>query len=233
MLTATAKNDLAALRQQGYTPTDEEIIRLNDLAIRIERGKETTPANMPRIGFAGNVVLHEPTIGAIEWWNNYGCDAAFTDSGRLLTYFFMLSNSRNVSYLNTLTTPKDIRKAVSKWKRNIDATDKELWRAMMWVKYGTEEIEIENQERINDSLQNEETMNTLWYNLIAAAGAIGVTPDMLKTQTQSELISTLIQANLHARIPMKTSVAKDYISYRQLIREIEDRCNTERGDLNG
>lgn len=65
MLTETAKNDLAALRAAGFSPTDEEIVKLNDLAIRIERGKDTTPANMPRVAFAGNVVLHEPTIGAI------------------------------------------------------------------------------------------------------------------------------------------------------------------------
>ena len=233
MLTATAKNDLAALRLQGFKPTDDEIIKLNDLAIRIERGKDTTPANMPRVGFAGNVVLHEPTIGSIEWWSNYGCDAAFTDNGRMMIYFFMLANAKNLNYLNSLTTPKEIRKAVKKWKKNIDATEKELWRSMMWVKFGTEELEIENKERINDSLSNEDTMNNLWYNLIVAAGAIGISPDMLKTQTQSELIATLIQANIHARIPMKTSVAKDYISYRLLLKQIEDRCNNERGDLNG
>lgn len=65
MLTETAKNDLAALRQQGFKPTDEEVVALNDLAIRIERGKDTTPANMPRVAFAGNIVLHEPTVGAM------------------------------------------------------------------------------------------------------------------------------------------------------------------------
>ena len=83
MLTETAKNDLAALRAAGFAPTDEEVIKLNDLAIRIERGKETTPANMPRVAFAGNVVLHEPTTAAIEWWNDVGRDADFTTDGRL------------------------------------------------------------------------------------------------------------------------------------------------------
>lgn len=227
MLTATAKNDLAALRQQGFNPTDEEIIKLNDLAIRIEQGKETTPANMPRIGFAGNVVLHEPTIGAIQWWNDFGSDAAFTSKGRLMTYFFMLANARRIDYLNQFQRPKDIRREVKKWKSKLDSTEQELWRAMMWVKFGSNEVEEEITNKINDSTENEQTMNDLWQNLITAAGSIGVTPDMLKTQTQSELVATLIQANIHARIPMKMSVAKDYIAYRLLLRNIEDRCMKE------
>ena len=68
MLTELARQDLKALRAQGFNPTDEEIVALNDLAIRIERGQNTTPYNMPRIGFAGSCVLHEPTVGALQWW---------------------------------------------------------------------------------------------------------------------------------------------------------------------
>ena len=113
---------MAALRQQGFKPTDEEVVKLNDLAVRIERGKETTPANMPRVGFAGSVVLHEPTIGAIEWWNDFGHDAAWTNDGRLETYFFMLAHARSLDYLMSLQRPKDIRNAVRKWKKRVDAT---------------------------------------------------------------------------------------------------------------
>jgi hypothetical protein len=58
-----AKADLDALRASGCNPTDEEIVELNSLAQKIERGKETTPQNMPRIAVVGNTVLHEPTIG--------------------------------------------------------------------------------------------------------------------------------------------------------------------------
>lgn len=181
MLTETARHDLAALRAAGYAPTDEEVVRLNDLAIRIERGKETTPANMPRVGFAGNVILHEPTIGALEWWQDFGKDAAWTTDGRLMTHFFMLAHARRLDYLNTLQRPKDIRAAVKKWQKMIDATQAELWRAAMWVKFGAEDARMELDRKIADSMANEETMDALWYNLIAAAGALGVAPADLKT----------------------------------------------------
>ena len=108
MLTKTAKNDLAALRASGFTPTDEEIIQLNDLALKIERGKDTTPVNMPRVAFAGNVVLHEPTIGAIQWWNDFGQDASLSNQWRMFTYLFMLANAKNLEILDGLQTPKQI-----------------------------------------------------------------------------------------------------------------------------
>ena len=178
---------------------------------------------MPRIGFAGNVILHEPTIGAIEWWNDFGKDAAWTSEGRMMTYFYMLAHARSLDYLMALQTPKDIRKAVKQWEKTIDATQAELWRALMWVKYGAEEVKLEIQKKIDDSLQSQETMDMLWYDVILAAGVAGVLPNELRTHTRSEVDGMLLQALKYARVPLKQSVAKDYIAYRQILREIEER----------
>lgn len=227
MLTKTAELDLIQLRKNGCQPTDSEIVELNDLAVRIESGKETTPCNHPRIGFAGNIILHEPTIGGLEWWNLYGSDSAFTNKGRIYAYFFMLANCRRLEYLYKFQTPKEIRKEVRNWKKTIQATDDELWRALIWVKYGNEGTDIENQKRVQSSLDSEESLNWLWGNVIVAAGALGLSPNDLRTVTQSELLNTMIQANLHARVPMKKSVAQDYIAYTQLLKKIESRGNKE------
>ena len=223
MLCKMAEIDLAQLRKNGHTPTDAEIIELNDLAIRIESGQNTTPYNHPRVGFAGNVILHEPTIGGIEWWNYYGSDSAFTNKGRLMTYFFMLANCRRLDYLNRFQTPKEIRNEVRNWKKSIQATEDELWRALMWVRFATENTNTENKKLIQNTLDSEESMNNLWGNVIIAAGVLGLSPNDLRTITQTELLNTLIQANLHSKIPMKKSVAQDYISYTQLIKKIESR----------
>ena len=93
----------------------------------------------------------------------------------------------------------------------------------MYVKYGAEEVRAEYDAKIRSSLESEEAMDAMWYTVIAAAGAIGVAPDDLKTCTQSELVAALVEANLYARNPMKMSIAKDYIAYRQLLKEIEQR----------
>ena len=223
MLTKTAKNDLAALRASGFNPTDEEIIQLNDLALKIERGKNTTPANMPRVAFAGNVVLHEPTIGAIQWWNDFGQDASLSNQWRMFTYLFMLANAKNLEILDGLQTPKQINKAVKKWMKTVDATEDELWRALFYVKFGYEDPEIK-EEDVDENLCNQ-----LWEIVCMTAGMMNVTPESLRTQTQSSLVKCLENSSLKAHLPMKRSVAEDYIKYRQLLRKIEDRGGKDNG----
>ena len=225
MLTETAKNDLAALRQQGFKPTDEEVVRLNDLAIRIERGKYTTPTNHPRFAFAGNTVLHEPTIGALEWWIQFGRNAAITNEGRMMTYFFMMAHSRHVEWLQRLISPADIRKAVKQWKKGVCATAEELWRACLYVKEG--ENSAAGKPDKSTPLDDEQQLDILWRDLIIAAGALHLNPDDLKTCTRSVLVDTMLQASLFAHIPMNKSIAEDYIAYRQVIRQIEDRATEE------
>ena len=224
MLTKLAEEDLKSLRKMGCEPTDAEIVELNDLALRIERGKFTTPSNHPRIGFANNVILHEPTIGALEWWSDYGKDAFILSKWKMYCYFFCLYYARNLEVLDKLHKPKDIKTAVKKWVKTLDCTDAELWRALIWVKFGDNELQkTEQEDYINNTLKDEKKLDLMWATVIATSGATGITPKDLKTLTQSEIVSILIQSNLHAKIPMKNSIAEDYISYTQLLKKIEER----------
>lgn len=234
MLSELARADLAALRQAGFDPTDEDVVKLNDLALEIERGRDTTPANHPRFAFAGSVVLHEPTVGSLIWWDEFGKDAAFTNDGRLMTYFFMLAHSRRLDYLATLETPREIRKAVKAWKKRIDATQDELWRACLYVKHGAESAG--GNPVVRTSLGEGEALDILYNDLIQAAGALHVHPDELKTLTHSALLDSLIQASVFAHVPMKKSVAGNYIAYRRLMKQIEERGKAEKAgeeDENG
>ena len=219
MFSELAKNDLLRLREQGYSPTDEEIIALNDLAVQIENGKETTIANHPRFAYAGNVVFHEPTVGALEWWWEYGLDAAWTMKGQLHTHFFMLAHARDVELLQSLTTPKSINKAVKIWLKGVAATDDEMLRAMLYVKHGlnwivpTEKVEETNQDEVLEHL------HTL---MILASGSLGISTKDLQTRTQSQLMGMLRVAN-KSGMNLKPSIAKQYIAYQQMIRKIEER----------
>lgn len=188
----------------------------------IERGRDTTPTNHPRFAFAGNTVLHEPTIGALEWWIQFGKDSALTNEGRMLTYFFMMANSRHVEWLQNLTSPSEIRKAVKTWKKRVGATVDELWRACLYVKEG--ENSAAGKPAPATTLEDEQQLDMLWSDLIVAAGALHMKPDDLKTCTRSVLVDMMIQASLFARVPMKKSIAQDYIAYRQVMKQIEDRA---------
>ncbi len=226
MFSELAKNDLIALRQQGFEPTDEDVVKLNDLALRIERGKHTTPANAPRVAFAGNVVLHEPTIGAIKWWHDFGRESAQSDDTRLLTYFFMLAHSTKLDVLEKLEQPEEIQNAISEWAKKVNATEDELWRALMYVKYGLED-KTSMRKEVEAKMNDEETMNSIWVQLVAAAGALHLAIEDFKMQTYSEMIATLVHARMFSQSPLKVSVAEDYIAYRQILKQIEDRGKKE------
>lgn len=218
MLTKTAAEDLKALRAAGHVPTDEDVVALNDLALRIERGRDTTPANHPRTAFAGDVALHEPTVGALEWWLDFGRDAALTAAGRTETYFFMFANARRVDWLRTLDEPKKVRAAVREWKKGVNATEAELWRAVWWCKWGDGEPPEDGAE-----LGDEEVKNALWDTVLAAAGALQKAPEELRHETQSALRDAVMRVNVRAGLRMKQSVARDYVAYREKLREIEAR----------
>lgn len=217
MFSELAKNDLKRLRDEGYSITDEEVVALNDLAVQIEAGKETTVANHPRFAFAGNVVLHEPTVGALEWWWSYGNDAAWTTKGKLNTYYFMLAHARDVELLAPLQKPSDINKAVKIWLKSVNATDGELFRALMYVKHGTEYVEEEPNKKTED-----DGLDSIWNLLLLCSGQMGVKPDDLKTCTQTELMH-LIKHSAKAGLQIKPSIAKQYIKYQMLVKQIESR----------
>lgn len=229
MLAQTAKIDLAALRAAGCEPTDEQIVRLNDLALRIERGQETTPENHPRIAFAGNVVLHEPTIGAVEWWLQYGKRAANDPEDLLHVYFFMMAHARRLEVLDGLEAPGDVMKAVKAWMKKVDATDSELLRAMIWAKCGDGDVP-QPKSSLASSLDSDMSLDLAYANLIAAAGLTHMLPDDLKTLTNSALTSMLVKVAAYAGQKLRKTVAEDYIAYKMVMKEIEDSKHKEKTD---
>lgn len=228
MFAKLARTDLVRLRAAGFRPTDAEVVRLNDLAVRIERGKNTTVANMPRVAEAGNIYLHEPTIGALEWWHNFGRDAAWSSRGKLECYYWMLANADNPDAFEGLEKPRDIRRVVRKWRCTVFATESQLWRALMWVKTGEAgDAEEVTPAALESTVEDDATMDRLYASVIAAAGALSMRPSELRTETVDTLTALLIAANLHAQHPIKMSIAKDYIAYKKCLRSIEERGKAE------
>ena len=220
MFAEMAKRDIARLRAEGYLPTDEEVIRLNDLAVLIEKGKETTPANHPRFAFAGNVVLHEPTIGALEWWWGYGQDAFWLSGWKLRAHYFMLAHARRLDILTPLKRQEDVRRAVKAWLRGVGATDDELFRALMYVKHGFDNAVARDVDV--PPADPDAELDALDRIIMETAGKSGVPPSEVRTLTRLESDALLRAACRAGEIP-SPSTAKLYMKYRETVRGIEAR----------
>lgn len=72
MLSQMAIDDMDELREQGACLTPEDIIRLNELGLRVERGGTASDViACPRIGWAGDTPIHEPTLASESWCDSY------------------------------------------------------------------------------------------------------------------------------------------------------------------
>ena len=68
MISKTAKADIEDMWEAGLKPTFDDIIRLNALALEVERMRSGFALNhLPRVAFLGEVAFREPTIGADIW----------------------------------------------------------------------------------------------------------------------------------------------------------------------
>lgn len=62
MLSKMAEADIEALMSKGYTIHPADIVRLNALALKIEKRPDFRLASLPRIAVMGNVIFRQPTI---------------------------------------------------------------------------------------------------------------------------------------------------------------------------
>ena len=80
MISQTAKDDFEDLKAQGLDPTLEDFDRLNQLALPLTDGAETTCANFPRVGWAGDTPFFQPTLAAFAWYHGYAARLAGDDA---------------------------------------------------------------------------------------------------------------------------------------------------------
>ena len=91
---------------------------------------------MPRIAVVGNVVLHEPTVGSIQWWENFGKNASYSDEMKMMVYYWTLTYATEVDYLNKFKSHREIFKEVKNWSKKLTCTEEQLWKGLLWVKFG-------------------------------------------------------------------------------------------------
>lgn len=133
MISRMAMEDIEALRADGIDVPPREVVRLNALGLRVERGPESADLfAAPRVAFVGDVVIREPSLGA-EMWLRQALDAFDGDDEQ--TYFTLRVLSCVVPW-RELPDPADqkaVRKAIkATLKRLSDATLRQLDNALEW-----------------------------------------------------------------------------------------------------
>lgn len=137
MISKTAIEDIEALRADGIDVPPREVVRLNVLGLRVERGPDSPDVfAAPRVAFLGDVVLREPPLGADMWM----CQALdLFDAEDAQTWFVLRVLICSVPWreLPDPTAERAVRKAMkAAMKRLSDATLRQVANALDWCTEG-------------------------------------------------------------------------------------------------
>lgn len=231
MVAPLAKDDFEDLQAQGLKPTLEDFDRLNQLALRLQDGEETTTANFPRVGWAGDIPFHQPTLAAFSWYYGYALRAAANSETEFTFWAFALAHAREPGFFAALKTPEQIEPAVRAWSESIAATHDEIVRACRYASRGFDDAEPAkngNPQHRADKSAAAENLRRVEEQLVAACAALKCAPNALMGETQTRLDALCEAAAIELGREMKRDEARLRAEYDLTLREITLRLKAER-----
>ena len=250
MVSELAKGDWEDLRDEGLAPTLEDFDRLNLIALRLKDGAETTCANFPRVGWAGDVPFFEPTIQAFAWYHQYAVRAAANVETETSLWAFALAHAREPHFFDSLTTPEAIDKAASKWAASLPVTKEEVVRACRYATTGFDDAEPAKREGSAESSPSSgnrpestslqdvrhraatdeaaRNLANLEERLARACAELHATPADLMAETPSRLDLICEQAAVELGKPLTKNEAQLQADYDLTLREIRLRLKAEK-----
>ena len=240
MVDKLARDDFEDLRAQGLGPTLEDFDRLNQIALRLRSGPETTTANFPRVGWAGDVPFFEPTIAAFAWYHSYAVRAAANTETENTLWAFALAHARVPGFFDALKTPAEIDKAASEWAASLPVTRDEVMRACRYAVRGFDDAvaaKIERQTTENpryrsDRSEAAKNLNRVEEQIRAACAALKCQPDALMGETQTRLSAICEAAAVELGRPMSRDESRLRADYDLTLREITLRLRKEKEAAN-
>lgn len=235
MVSPRAVEDLETLREEGLNPSIEDIVRLNELGLMLDSGKETTFANAPRIAFAGDIAIHQPTCQVEMWMMEIGEDvSADTDTYNSL-WCFACAHARTPGFFDTLLSPDAVKKAVKAWYRTVTCTREELSRAFSYAVFGINgDIVPEKTElaKLNEgkTAANRRQLNfqRLDAEMREAREKLHLTTAEMLTMTRSRIIEMLYANAIDGGGEVKRDTAKALADYLTTLRAVRARLEAEK-----
>lgn len=239
MVAELAREDYEDMLAEGLKPTLDDFERLNQLAVRLEDGAETTPANHPRIGWAGDVPFHEPTAAAIMWLQDYAIRASGDEETQQMFFFFACAHATDPAVFAGLETPKEIGKAVKKWLRTVPCTVREMERACHYAAWGLDDAQPAMTPKRREYLRRRNTtaaadnLQKIERVLMAASASSGMAYFDLLACTPSRLNAMVVAVQVEAGEKVSRDMAKLQVDYSATLHEIRTRLEKEKETSNG
>ena len=226
MLSEMAAEDIKYLEGLGVTLTPGQIVRLNDLALRVTHGKASADfLHAPRVAWIGTEhVFHEPTIAMCMWLRDYASQWWSGDM-MLIATAWASSQCRVRGVFDRHTDKRTAEREIKKWRKTLVCTERQMLAAIMYVIEG-DESKPEGQIDADDVLIG----GCPYTDRIADAVAAGVGATIEELESKpirivEEIIMRWARHQL-AKAGAKADVSirgrnKDFEAYQAYVSELE------------
>lgn len=155
MTSKLAKSQIELWQKEGLAPTFEDIIKLNDVGLKVERGSDMYSfAACPRLAFLGDVVLREPTIAKRIWMDEV--QRLFADGIETRLYLVAWSLAADDNNLPSLNDKKKIGELVVEFRDKVllKCTETQILAALDYVLNGDkvqyDELDEESKKKLDE-----------------------------------------------------------------------------------
>lgn len=216
--------------EDGLNPSLSDFDRLNCIALRLTDGAETTAANFPRIGWAGDVPFYQPTCLAITWYLTYVKRLDLDVTKENLCWFFALAHARDVKVLQNLVSRDGIMKSVDEWMTTLPVTLDEIARACRYATVGFDDAtaakppqKAEEENGKTEGQKNDDIVIAVEERLTIASSLTGVKIDDLKKETPSRLDAMISEVKRLHKDGLVADTSSLKAAYDLTYREIRQR----------
>lgn len=190
MVSSLAIADIEALVKAGVTLTPAEIIRLNELAVKIERA--TDSANVceaPRVAWVNEIPIYQPTIASEQWFYNYA-QKWWKSESLFFALAFSCAHAIQQGFFDAYNSEKEARRAIVKWWHTLAATQEQMQCALAYAMRG----ELGDEDCESSDEKEDEECKTCQYTQIvneALAAGLGLTVDTLRAMPATRIMDIL------------------------------------------
>lgn len=228
MLSDIAMADIADMERQGIRLSPAEVVRLNELGLRISRCADAADVvACPRVGWAGSVAVHEPTLQVDEWAGTYAARFADDDDSYWSMYLFACCHATSSGFFSRpcMSDPSGIAEEIKKWRADCPATNAQLQAAFEYAYLGDDpgsdvapvpsEKEIERKKeglpppprpRVSDEM---------------IAAGLSLSLDEMRMMTESRLYSILLKWYANKGYGAKPSTVRPHAEYIRTLAAIK------------
>ena len=240
MVSELAKGDWLDLQAEGLNPSLEDFDRLNQLALRLTEGAETTCANFPRVGWAGDIPFYQPTVQAYVWYHTHAVRMAANEETEFTLWAYALAHARTPGFFSGLETPDAINAKVSAWAAKLPVCREEVARACRYAAGGFDDATPAEPDGMQDVRRRADrsaaaaNLAALESRLAKACAVMKVAPSELMAETPTRLDMICEAAAVELGKKLVKDEAQLRADYDLTYREIRRRLHHEKtADCNG